>query len=135
MVRMGARGFTRLSPTTSTLKWLQEGLSLKVHFHRSGGFAGITKSFIIDSDALPHETADELKSLASNEEIKKLPPKVKARSRGADRYQYRIDIEDENHKRTIDVDEGSVPEPVAPLLKWLNEYSKLQNPAAHPQDR
>jgi len=108
---------------------------LKVHFHRSGGFAGITRSFIIDSDALPQEKANELKSLASNEEIKKLPSNMKARSRGADRYQYRIDIEDENHKHTIDVDEGSVPEPVAPLLEWLNEYSKRQKPVAHPQDR
>jgi Emfourin len=98
---------------------------MKVTFKQSGGFAGLVKSGIFDTDAMPEEQGQELKTLVERSATSG-PGRPAPGSRGADHEQYSIVIETADGSRSIQVDQGSVPEELKPLLRFLRKQSHYE---------
>ncbi len=100
----------------------------KIHFERSGGFTGLTKAVDIDVDLLPETERQALISHISNAGFFTLPTEIvdASATTGADRYNYRITIESNNHKHSVKCTDGSAPASLVPLLAWLNGASRRE---------
>ncbi len=92
---------------------------MKVEFERSGGFAGIRLAAVIDEAALSPEEARLLHELVDAAGFFDLPPAVTTPSPGADRFQYKITVEAEGRRHTVDLSEAAAPAALRPLLQWL----------------
>ncbi|MEP6697736.1 MAG: protealysin inhibitor emfourin [Pseudonocardiales bacterium] len=86
---------------------------MKVELERSGGFAGRTMRWTLDTEALPHDEAAAIARLAAQ-----APGWAGAPAPGNDRFAYRLRIVD--GATPVDVTFGE-PEPAAarPLLERL----------------
>jgi len=94
---------------------------MKIHFERSGGFAGMTMNVDIDAGSLSDMEREALVTHLSNAEFFALPSTIADPSTtGADRYNYRITIESNEQTHTVECTDGSAPASLAPLLDWLN---------------
>lgn len=84
---------------------------MKIYFERSGGFAGITISTIVDIYSLPPEEAHKIQSMIENAkeflyQPSKLPlPPVQ----GADYFKYKVTVETEQDKYTIETNDITMP--------------------------
>lgn len=98
---------------------------MKIHFERSGGFAGITINVDIDTNSLSDIEREALMTRLSNAEFFALPATiVDPSTRGADRYNYRISIESNNRTHTVECTDESAPASLTPLLDWLNDTAR-----------
>ncbi len=98
--------------------------NMLIQFERTGGFAGMRKKFTVDTDSLPPEEATRLHKMIETAGFFNLPSKSKGPSRGADQFQYRLIVETEKKKHTVELGEASVPATLRPLLKSLMTYEK-----------
>ena len=96
---------------------------MKIEFDKSGGFAGLAMSKSINSADLSPEESKKLSELINDSDFFNLPEEISSTKLGADKFQYRITVEDEDSgkKHTVDVDESAIPPEVKPLIQWLNE--------------
>lgn len=102
-----------------------QGEIMKIHFERSGGFAGMTMNVDIDPHALSSTEREVLMTHVSNAEFFALPTAiVDPSSTGADRYNYRITIESSDRTHTVECTDGSAPASLTPLLEWLNDSAR-----------
>lgn len=92
---------------------------MQIQFERSGGFAGIRQTHSVSSDALPAEDQKKLTELVQGARFFELPATMRATEPGADRFQYKISVETDQGKHTVQVDEAAVPTQLQPLLAWL----------------
>ena len=63
---------------------------MKIHFEKSGGFAGLRLSHDLDRADLSPEERGELDRLVERAQFFDLPAEVRALNPGADRFQYRL---------------------------------------------
>jgi len=96
--------------------------TMKIQFERSGGFAGTTVSVDIDSDSLSESDSRLVMSLVEQARFFSLPVRVARaeQSRGADQFVYRITIEKDGRRHTVETTDGDAPPTLIPLLDWLN---------------
>lgn len=96
--------------------------TMRIHFERSGGFAGMTVNVDIDADSLPESERRDLASLVSRASFFSLPAQITGStpSRGADQFSYRISIESGGRRHTVETSDGAAPATLIPLLDWLN---------------
>ncbi|MDH3191653.1 MAG: hypothetical protein OEM18_03060 [Nitrosopumilus sp.] len=90
---------------------------MKINFERSGGFAGITNSCIINSDKLSLDEQKHLQELLNDlrsSKTKDLP----LSSEGRDCFQYKILVED-GEKFTIMTDELTMDSKQRNLIDFL----------------
>ncbi len=112
-----------------------QGEVMKIHFERSGGFAGMTMNVDIDAHALSDTEREALMTHLSNAEFFALPSAIDDPSTtGADRYNYRITIESNDRTHTVECTDGSAPASLTPLLDWLNDSARRapRNPTTQP---
>jgi hypothetical protein len=95
---------------------------MRIEFTRSGGFAGLRISRVLDTDAMPEAQALELKQLVESADFFGLPESFS--SGGADKFQYKITIESDGRTHTVEADERAVPPALAPLVKRLEAASR-----------
>lgn len=94
---------------------------MKIHFERSGGFAGMILSADIDAASLSDTERQALSLLVADSQFFALPAKIaNPETSGADRFNYRITIESEGRTHTVETSEGAAPASLVPLLDWLN---------------
>lgn len=93
-----------------------------IQFERRGGFAGVRKDTKLDTESLPSEKAQELLELIDKADFFNLPEKFPVPKRGADYFQYRLTIETEGKKHTIEVSEPAAPPTLRPLLQFLSKH-------------
>lgn len=108
---------------------------MKIHFERSGGFAGMMTNVVIDAGSLTDEERQAIMAHVSNAEFFNLPPEIADPSTtGADRYNYRITIEFDGRTHTVECTDGSAPASLVPLLDWLNNVARRarRNAATQP---
>jgi hypothetical protein len=95
----------------------------KIYFERSGGFAGISISTIVDIYSLPPEEAHKIQSMIENAkeflyQPSKLPlPPVQ----GADYFKYKVTVETEQNKYTIETNDITMPSELRPLISYLEK--------------
>jgi hypothetical protein len=97
---------------------------MRIDFERTGGFAGVRLTATIDSDTLSPEEADNVREMVDAANFFNLPPKIAAREQGVDRFQYRVTVESEGRRHSVDIQEAAIPPPVRPLLQWLSAAAR-----------
>jgi hypothetical protein len=90
---------------------------MHISFQRTGGFGGIRVACEIDTEDLPSEAASQLSTWVDTASFFDMPEMV--HSGGGDQFQYKISIEKDGSKRTLETDERAVPASLSPLVKWL----------------
>jgi hypothetical protein len=102
-----------------------QGEAMKIRLERSGGFAGMTRTFEVDTDALPEEQRELVTGLVHNANFFALPSSLaSADTGGADQFSYRISIESDGGTHTIEMSEASVPNSLTPLIDWINQNGR-----------
>ncbi len=97
---------------------------MRIHFVRTGGFAGMRLASTIDSDALPEEENQMLQSELDNAHFFELPSQLTGESGGADRFQYEITVEEGSKRHTIAAGENALPGHVQPLVQHLERLAR-----------
>jgi hypothetical protein len=97
---------------------------IHVRFRRSGGFAGISLTAAADADSLGEEHAAQLQSLLRSPEVPQEPDHAAPGSGGADRFQYQLDLDDGQHRRSFAWSEAQVPEEMRPLVDYLTQLAR-----------
>ena len=105
---------------------LTEQAATKIYFERSGGFAGISVSTMVDIHSLPPDEARKIQSMIDNakeffdlKESSSQPPK-----RAADYFKYKVTVETEEKKYTIETNDITMPSELRPLISYLIERVK-----------
>lgn len=107
---------------------------IRIHFERSGGFAGMRMMGTIDSDSLPPQEEHELFVLVEAAGFFQLPEKITSPEPGGDRFTYRLTVETEGERHTVEVGDEGVPAALRPLLKWSSSaIRKVQRGVTHPE--
>ena len=102
---------------------------MRVHFKRSGGFAGMPLSVTVDVDALPAADSRHLRELIDATNFFSLPARLTAPVPGGDRFQYSVAIETPEGQHTVEIHEAAVPPAVRPLLEWLQSAARARREA------
>jgi len=92
---------------------------MRVLFERSGGFSGRKIQGSLDSSMLPSSEARRLSRLIEQARFFELPPILESTEPGADRFNYRVTVESEQGRHTVEASEAAVPGPMRPLLDFL----------------
>ena len=97
---------------------------MQIHFERSGGFSGIRMSTTLDSESLSLEEIQDFQELVKSSKFFDLPEKITSPKPGADRFQYKLTVEDEGRRHTVEMSEAAIPETLQPLLQRLNALAR-----------
>jgi hypothetical protein len=94
---------------------------MKITITRSGGFAGISKSFSADDNALNETDSKKMKELIQNSNFFEMPSKSSVPQRGgaADLIVYRITVEEDGKSHTIERTESTIDPSLKSLVKLL----------------
>lgn len=92
---------------------------MRMTFERTGGFAGITMTKVVDTTTLPDHEANQLRQLVDAADFFRLPKTITSKSRQPDRFQYQLTAEDNGKQHTVEVSEQAVPGTLRPLIEWL----------------
>lgn len=90
-----------------------------VRIERTGGFGGLRKQVVVDSKKLSVEDAEKLQQDINTAKFFELPEKFPLPEHGADYFVYRITVETENKKHTVEVTEPMIPDTLRPLVSRL----------------
>lgn len=97
---------------------------MKINFERTGGFAGIRITAMLDTELMPQEDASHLEKMVDVSNFFILPEVLPAPEKGADYFQYRLTVELERQKHTVEVSEASVPDELRPLVNLMMEEAR-----------
>jgi hypothetical protein len=95
---------------------------LSVSFETTGGLAGLTIAKTIDSDKLLAEHASQLRQLVNASNFFSLPTTIPYRGPIRDFFHYKLIVELDDKKHSIEVDEPAAPSELKPLLQWLRTF-------------
>ncbi len=95
-----------------------------IHLERTGGFAGLRRTVTLNTDTLPSEEARKLQEMIDAAGFFDLPEKFPLPARGADYFVYRLTVEKDGKKHTVEVSEPAVPAELRPLLQSLLKYAR-----------
>lgn len=92
---------------------------MKILFERTGGFTGRKVQGTLDSSDLPPNQARQLIKLLKKSRFFELPAELELPSPGADQFNYKVTIENENGRHTVKAGDGAIPGEMRPLLDFL----------------
>jgi hypothetical protein len=92
---------------------------MHIQFERTGGFAGMPLSVTIDTAALAADQNQSLQDAIAGARFFDLPAQLSAPSQIADQYHYRVTIEDQGRRHTVDADEAVASPAFQALLQQL----------------
>jgi hypothetical protein len=91
--------------------------SWRIELVRSGGVAGVSRRWSLDSkDLSVGEAAEFERLLAALDDVPAQPPQP---SRGADRFQYDLGVKRGGRTRSVTLREGAIPAQIRPLIDRL----------------
>lgn len=97
---------------------------MKIRFTRTGGVAGARLNVEVDTDTLPPEDAKPLRDLIAAASPALRRSRSGGAESGADRFVYRIALDDGGRKTEIDLDDSSIAPELQPLLDHLLERAR-----------
>lgn len=92
---------------------------MRMTFERTGGFAGITMTKVLDTTTLPENEAKQLRQLIDAADFFRLPNIIPSHSPQPDRFQYQLTVEDDGKQHSVEVGEQAIPGTLRPLIDWL----------------
>jgi len=99
---------------------------MRIYVERTGGFAGVKLQGLLDSATLPQSQARRLEQLLKKSDFFNLPPVLDSDKPGADRFSYKVTVETEHRKHTIEASEAAISGSVRPLLDFLTRSIQSQ---------
>ena len=78
----------------------------------------------LDTETLPPAEADHLRRLVAAARFFDQPTSRKSATREADRFQYRVTVEDGGRVKRVELDESSVPETSRSLFDYLTNCAR-----------
>jgi hypothetical protein len=92
---------------------------MRITFERTGGFAGRKLQGSLDSSRLPQPKARKLEELLKKSGFFDLPAALVAEERGADRFNYKVTVETDAGRHTVEANDAAIPGRLRPLLDFL----------------
>ena len=92
---------------------------MRMTFERTGGFAGISITKVVDTTTLPDNEAKQLRQLVDAAAFFHLPASITSNTPQPDRFEYQLTVEDNGKQHTVEVSEQAVPKTLKPLIEWL----------------
>ena len=111
-------------PSFTSAAAQQQESQMHIQFERTGGFAGMRLMTTVDSDTISSEDATALRDMIDSASFFELPAKSQKSQSGTDRFQYKVMVEIDARRHTIEIEESTVPPSLRPLLNWLTEKAK-----------
>jgi hypothetical protein len=97
---------------------------MRIHFERTGGFVGMRITATVDTESLSPEEARDLHEMVDTAGFFDLPTAITTPTPGADRFHYKLTVETEGRRHTVDVAEAAVPKALQPLLQQLTAFAR-----------
>jgi hypothetical protein len=97
---------------------------MRVRFERSGGFAGARLACDVDDASLSAEERGALRDLVAGAEFFSLPARVGTAASGADRFSYRVAVEDGRRAHAVSAGDEGLPDRLEALVEWLTERAR-----------
>jgi hypothetical protein len=98
---------------------------MKIQLERTGGFAGIPLRTNVDTDNLDDQSKRTLQSLVDSSRFFDLPARLSSPTPGADRFQFKVTIQDGNRSHTVEADEGALAPEVQALFQYLTRLARM----------
>lgn len=99
---------------------MDEPAATRVRFRRTGGlFAGNVLETSLDEQQLASPEAAELHRLIAAVDLAELAARSPIRARGADRYQYELEVDHGGERRHVIVSDGAIPDDLRALVTLL----------------
>jgi hypothetical protein len=96
---------------------------MQIYFERTGGLVPRGLKFAATSETLPAAEEQRLRALIETASFFQLPPALVPPARGADRFQYRVIVDDEGRRHTVEFSDP-VPADLTPLVHWLTAAAR-----------
>ena len=97
---------------------------MQIRYQQSGGFSGMRKTSIVDTQNLPAREAKKVQDLVESAGFFDLPEKFPRPKSGADYFTYSITVEDGDRSHSVEVSEPSATESLRPLIRYLAALKK-----------
>jgi hypothetical protein len=97
-----------------------------IDFRRSGGLTGISTGVEIDSTELTPELAGELKQLIEGSGFFEAFTSGSSIVQIPDQFSYHITIEHMGKKRTLELNDGNIPDLIRPLIHYLVRLARTR---------
>ena len=97
---------------------------MRISFVRSGGVTGMPMTACLDSDSLSPQEERDLRDMIETGGFFQLPNVISPSSPGADRFLYRLTVELEGQRHTVEMSEAAVPLGLRPLLERLTAAAR-----------
>jgi hypothetical protein len=97
---------------------------MRIEFERSGGIAGMRIATRVELDSLTAQEADEVCKLVDDAGFFDLPTDVTSPQALPDQYAYKVTVETQAQRHTVETDDGAAPQELRPLLQWLSRAAR-----------
>ncbi len=101
-----------------------------IDFERSGGFAAIPLRLKVDTSTLEPDARQNLEGLVTQAHFFDLPAKAPAAPGGADRFQYKLTIQDGALHNSVEGSEAALPANLQPLIQQLSLMARTRRASA-----
>jgi hypothetical protein len=95
-----------------------------IRLERSGGFMGIPLRAEIDTLKLPAGEGDALRQQVEAARFFDLPEKIAENTKGADRFQYALTVEDAGRRHSVSVGEADAPPELQNLIQHVTQLAR-----------
>ncbi|UCG85756.1 MAG: hypothetical protein JSW71_17830 [Gemmatimonadota bacterium] len=103
---------------------LSPGDTMRIHFERTGGFAGLRLTVDIETDTLSQEDQRRLQQLVEEADFFTLPAELRDTSTAKDQFVYRVTVEKAGMRHTVETTESAAGPLLQPLLEWLTRAAR-----------
>lgn len=98
---------------------------MKIHFERTGGFAGLHTSVSLDTDKMSKNESEQLHNMCNNVNFSNLP-KSEQTSGAANLFHYKITVESKDGTRTVETSDISMTPEFEDLINFLSDKALQQ---------
>ncbi len=99
---------------------------MHIDFVRSGGFGGLRLTVSVDVEQLAADEAALVQELINQAGFFSLPARLDAKTRGVDRFEYRLSVTSADRSHTVEMSESAVPDQVQPLIDHLTSLARTR---------
>jgi hypothetical protein len=107
---------------------------MRVSLVRAGGFAGLTTTTAVESQALPPDQARELEERVARARVFDLPERTAAGPPQPDAMHYALTVEDGDRVHTVRVPEEALTAEVDELISFIDSVPDREESVDSPAD-
>ena len=97
---------------------------MHIHFERTGGFAGMRMTTTVNTESLSSKDASDLRKMVNTAGFFDLPAVIRTMAQGADRFHYKLTVEVEGQRHTVETSEAAASEALRRLLRRLTAMAR-----------